>query len=262
MNRIPFYHVDAFTSECFGGNPAGVCLPDVWPEAARLQAIAAENCLSETAFIVAERKDCYRLRWFSPTMEIDLCGHATLATAHVLYRELGIDAEVITFRYNDGLLQVRRDGAWLALDFPARPARRLDRLDGLTEALGATPAEVWLARDVMAVFETEEQVKTLNPDPALILKLSEGFGVIATAPGRDCDFVSRFFVPKAGIAEDPVTGSSHCTLTPYWSKRLGRPQLDARQISRRGGRLRCNDCGDRVGIAGQCVLYSKGEIYG
>lgn len=257
--KIPYFEVAAFTENPFGGNPAGVCALPYWLEDATLQNIAAENKLAETAFFVAAGSGC-ELRWFTPEMEIELCGHATLASAFVLFFELGFGGNLVRFHSRaSGILTVTRDEENLTLDFPSRPAASCPVPDTLVRGLGRQPVELLRARDYLAVFASESEVRSLQPDFSL-LKTQEAFGVIATAPGSDCDFVSRFFVPKAGVAEDPVTGSSHCTLVPYWSQRLNQTTLFARQVSRRGGELFCRQAGERVLIGGKAVLYLRGEI--
>jgi predicted PhzF superfamily epimerase YddE/YHI9 len=257
--KIPYFEVAAFAEKAFGGNPAGVCALPHWPGDATLQNIAAENNLPETAFFVAAGSD-YDLRWFSPQTEIDLCGHATLASAFILFSELGLHGDAVRFHSRTaGTLTVSKAGDLLTLDFPAWPAVPCAVPDALAGALGRRPLEGLRARDYLAVFASEAEVRALQPDFAL-LKTLDAFGVIVTAPGGDCDFVSRFFVPKAGVTEDPVTGSTHCTLVPYWAQRLGKTTLFARQISRRGGELYCRQAGDRVLIGGKAVLYLRGEI--
>lgn len=256
--KIPCYQVDAFTGSVFRGNPAAVCLLDAWLPDATLQNIAAENNLSETAFVVP-RGDAYDLRWFTPTMEMDLCGHATLASAFVLFTEQNVSGSIVRFHSRSGMLTVTRVDAMFTLDFPSRPAIRCPEPEALLRGLGAKPACVLKSRDFLAVFATEAEVHALRPDFAM-LKTLEGVGTIATAPGNNCDFVSRFFAPAAGVDEDPVTGSAHCTLTPYWAERLGKNKLTARQISRRGGELVCELTGERVQIGGKAVLYLRGDI--
>jgi len=256
--NLPMYQVDAFTTQRFRGNPAAVVVLTSWLPDGVMQEIAAENNLAETAFVIPGG-DPTPLRWFTPTFEIDLCGHATLATAHVLFRHHFPQAERFAFQTKSGILTVRRDGDRLSMDFPSRPGTPVSVNDALTGALGAKPQEALLARDLLAVFETEEQVRALKPDFQRVAQL-EAMAVIASAPGESVDFVSRFFAPKAGINEDPVTGSSHCTLIPYWAGRLGKKILEARQISPRGGDLRCELRGDRVVIGGAAVEYLRGEI--
>jgi PhzF family phenazine biosynthesis protein len=256
--RIRYFHVDAFTGRVFGGNPAGVCPLENWLEDSVLQKIAAENNLSETAFFVRE-PDGYHLRWFTPTIEVDLCGHATLATAYVLFTELNERGDTIQFRSESGILATRRRGDLIELDFPSWPPVPCVAPPLLVDALGAAPLEVLQSRDYVAVFESEEAIAALAPDMALLTRLDR-IAVTVTAPGSDADFVSRFFAPRAGIPEDPVTGSAHCSLIPYWAQRLGKTELFARQISRRGGELYCRDAGERVLIGGRAVMYSRGEI--
>jgi len=255
---IPIYQVDAFASRLFAGNPAAVCPLEEWLDDSLLQQIAAENNLSETAFFV-RGGDRYRLRWMTPEVEVDLCGHATLASAFVIFNYLDRLADSVTFDTRGGELIVRREGDLLAMDFPARLAAPCDAPPGLVHALGRSPAEVNAAQYLMAVFETEDEVRALAPDMKRLAEV-DAFGVIVTAPGREADFVSRFFAPRAGISEDPVTGSSHCTLVPYWARRLCKKQLYARQVSRRGGELWCEERGDRVKIAGRAILYMQGTI--
>jgi len=256
--RLPYFHVDAFASGVFRGNPAGVCPLAAWLPDATLQNIAAENNLSETAFVVARGAD-YDLRWFTPTTEVDLCGHATLAAAFVLFTERGLAGDQVRFHSRSGPLSVSREGDVLTLDFPSRPAAPCATPDALRRGLGAAPAEVRKARDFLAVFGREAEVRALRPDFAALRTL-DCLGIIATAPGVGCDFVSRFFAPGAGIDEDPATGSSHCTLIPYWAQRLGKTKLFGRQVSVRGGEMFCNLVGDRVQIGGHAALYSRGEL--
>lgn len=259
--ELSIYQVDAFTDDVFGGNPAAVVLLQDWLPDALLQKIAAENNLAETAFLVPER-DLYHLRWFTPKIEVDLCGHATLASAQVVFEMLYPGRRSVTFLTRKaGPLTVTIQGDRMVMDFPARPAERVSMPLGLVEALGAEPAEVWAAGKLLAVFETEGAVRALVPDFRKVAAL-DCLGVIATAPGNGgIDFVSRYFAPHAGIDEDPVTGSAHCTLVPYWSRRLGKTKLEAHQVSARGGRLSCEDRGARVSLAGRAVLYLEGRIF-
>ncbi|MGE5272002.1 MAG: PhzF family phenazine biosynthesis protein [Thiohalocapsa sp.] len=267
--RIPLYQVDAFVTDApFSGNPAAVCPLDAWLADPVMQAIAAENNLSETAFFVPDG-DGYHLRWFTPTTEVDLCGHATLASAFVVFGWLRPALCGIAFRTEQaGVLMVGRAGDLLALDFPARPPARCSVPPALAAALGRPPVEVLAARDYLAVYDSPDEVAALTPDFAA-LKALDRFAVIVTAPGTPAggqdggegsDFVSRFFAPARGVDEDPATGSAHCTLVPSWASRLGKDRLAARQLSRRGGRLSCALAGDRVEIAGRCVLYLEGTI--
>lgn len=292
--ELPFYQIDAFTrvgqvdaftrvgqvdaftrveasvAQPFTGNPAAVCPLDAWLPDGLMQAIAMENNLSETAFLVPEGAE-FRLRWFTPTREVDLCGHATLASAAVVFSHIAPRRIQVEFETRSGTLMVRR--AWaseglpagsLVMDFPALPAVALETVpDDLVAALGARPVQVLSGRSLVAVFADADTVRELRPDLAAVSRL-ETHAVIVTAAGTgrdgDVDFVSRFFAPQQGVPEDPVTGSAHCTLAPYWAARLGKTRLHARQVSARGGELWCELRGPRVGIAGHAVLYLRGEI--
>ena len=263
--NIPIYQIDAFTSKVFGGNPAAVCPLDRWLDDATLQAIAAENNLAETAFFVPQG-DGYALRWFTPTIEVDLCGHATLASAFVIFEELDPARTTVTFATRSGDLTVRRgdplassEPGLLVMDFPALALEPCAAPDELAAGLGAAPREVFASMDYMAVYDSEEQVRGLQPDMTRLARLDRR-GVIATAPGVHADFVSRFFAPAAGIPEDPVTGSAHCMLAPYWSQRLGKRRLQALQVSARGGELLCEDRGARVTVAGRAVKFLQGMM--
>ncbi|MGO8868706.1 MAG: PhzF family phenazine biosynthesis protein [Alphaproteobacteria bacterium] len=260
--RIPLYQIDAFTSRPFGGNPAAVCPLERWLEDATLQAIAAENNLSETAFFVKYYEE-FEIRWFTPVAEIDLAGHPTLATAYVILEILEPQRERVRFQTRAaGVLTVTRAQGRLAMDFPARPPGPKPTLGDAAAALGAKPIELLAARDGFAVFGSEAEVKALEPDFAKVAKL-DCMGLIATAPGAPgsgVDFVSRFFAPKHNINEDPVTGSAHATLIPYWARKLGKKQLFARQVSKRGGELWCEDRDERVEIAGECARFMEGTI--
>ncbi len=263
MNEpIPLYQVDAFTDRPFAGNPAAVCLYESWLPEDLMQRIAAENNLSETAFLVPEGED-WGLRWFTPATEVELCGHATLASAAVLFEEVDPEATGFTFHTKSGALGVTRDEAGrIELDFPAAPPLPLDGEPpaALAEALGAAPEAVLDAGyNFLAVFPAEADVAALEPDFVRLLE-ADGRSVIATAPGTDVDFVSRYFAPAVGVNEDPVTGAAHCTLAPYWADRLGRKTLQARQISARGGELEVEDRGGRVRLAGHAVLVIRGEM--
>jgi PhzF family phenazine biosynthesis protein len=257
--RIPIFQVDAFAAVPFTGNPAAICPLEEWLPDDLMQAIAAENNLAETAFFVKEGDGLYGLRWFTPAVEVDLCGHATLASAHVLWERLGCVAERIAFATRSGTLTVTREKDVLALDLPARAPAACEAHPALVAALGGSPREVLAARDYFVVYGSEEEVRGLRPNFRELAGVDR-FAVIATAPGKEFDFVSRFFAPAQGIDEDPVTGSAHCTLTPYWSARLGKGKLRAKQISPRGGVLHCEDRGERVSIAGKAVLYLEGSI--
>ncbi len=256
--KLPYYEVSAFTANPFGGNPAGVCALDAWLPDSVLQKIAANNNLAETAFTMPRGND-FELRWFTPTIEMDLCGHATLAAAFVLFNEQKLDSKEVRFHTRSGLLTVSRDKELLTLELPARPAIPCIASEVLISGLGAPPKEVLKTRDYLAVFASEADVRALKPDFAS-LKTLDCLGIIATAPGSDCDFVSRFFAPRAGVDEDPVTGSAHCTLIPFWAERFGETKMFARQVSKRGGELYCKLVGERVRVGGKAVLYLKGEI--
>jgi predicted PhzF superfamily epimerase YddE/YHI9 len=258
--KVPFYHLNAFTSRRDGGNGAGVCPLDRWLDGPVMQDIAAERGLAETAFFVPDGKGGFALRWFTPEVEIDLCGHATLASAHVLFHALGDRRSSLTFHSKSGPLTVRREDGKLTLDFPSRPAAPAEAPDGLLVAMGHAPREVLRSRDYLLVYEREADVRALEPEMALLDQV-DTLGVIATAPGESVDFVSRFFAPRAGVPEDPATGSSHCTLIPYWSRRLGRNQLHAHQVSSRGGEFWCRDRGERVDISGEVVLVLEGVLH-
>jgi len=258
--KIPIYQVDAFTSELFSGNPAAVCILDEWLDDARLQAIAAENNLSETAFLLKCGED-FKIRWFTPIREVSLCGHATLASAFVIFNCLEWSESIVRFQsLTSGVLPVTRNDDLLEMDFPARPPSRQSVPQRLADALNHSPVDVLgTAQDLLVVLEDERAVRELKPDFPLLMQI-ERRGTIVSAPGDRCDFVSRFFAPHVGIQEDPVTGSAHCILVPYWAKRLGKKRLQARQVSKRGGELFCEDRGDRVTIAGKAVLYLEGII--
>jgi predicted PhzF superfamily epimerase YddE/YHI9 len=259
--ELPIFQIDAFTSRPFGGNPAAVVILEdgqEWLDDALLQAIAAENNLAETAFVLTGSRP-FPLRWFTPKIEVDLCGHATLASAFVLLRHYFPAQLQVKFTTRSGELTVARNGRHLAMDFPARPGQRVRVSDQLTAALGAKPVEAYSARDLLTIFSAESEVAALKPKLELVAAL-DTFAVIASAKGDGVDFVSRFFAPRAGVPEDPVTGSAHCTLVPYWAGRLGRTVLTARQISARGGELSCEMKGDRVVIAGDCIEYLRGTI--
>lgn len=256
--KLPLFQIDAFTNHLFGGNPAAVVLLEDWLPDKVLAAIAAENNLAETAFVIPGANEI-PLRWFTPTVEVDLCGHATLAAAHVLFRHFTPSANQLTFTTRSGNLVVNADADRLTLDFPARPGVSIEVSEQLVSALGVRPREVFLARDLLAILDYESDVKNLQPDFARIATL-DAFAVIVSAPGETVDFVSRFFAPGAGITEDPVTGSAHCTLVPYWAARLGKSSLTAKQLSARGGELGCRLSGNRVFISGSAIEYLRGEI--
>jgi PhzF family phenazine biosynthesis protein len=259
--RIPLWQIDAFTDRVFSGNPAAVCVLESWLPDETLAAIAAENNLAETAFLVKEPAG-WRIRWFTPAIEVDLCGHATLASGHLLLTRLTPGEREVTFASRSGPLRVAREpDGLLAMTFPRRPPEPRATPDAVVRALGKPPLETWFARDHLAVLGSEAEVRALAPDLSAVQELP-GHGLIVTAPASTAglDFVSRFFAPQAGIPEDPVTGSVHCVLVPYWSRRLGKTRLEAAQVSRRGGRLSCEDGADSVRIAGRAVDYLEGHI--
>jgi len=256
---LPLFQVDAFADRPLTGNPAAVCPLETWLDEALMQAVARENNLSETAFYVAEG-DGFRIRWFTPAAEVELCGHATLAAAFVVFTFDHPELERVTFDSLSGKLTVLKEGDRLVLDFPALKAEPCPAPEALVRGLGQRPRAVLKAMDYMAVFDREEEILSMAPDMSL-LKTLDLRGVIVTAPGREVDFVSRFFAPRYGIDEDPVTGSAHSALTPYWSRVLGKKRLEARQVSARGGDLWCEDRGERVFIAGRASLYLEGRIY-
>jgi len=258
--KLPIYQIDAFAGELFAGNPAAVVPLEQWIDDALLQSIAMENNLSETAFFLPAGPH-YELRWFTPNAEVRLCGHATLATAHVIFDELGDKSEQLQFETLSGPLSVEHDGERLLMDFPSRVPELAPSPDGLAEALGAEPTETHMAGDdYLAVFEKESDIPAINPDFRELSRL-ECRGVIVTAPGESADFVSRFFAPSVGVPEDPVTGSAHCALAPYWAERLGKNRLKGYQLSLRGGEVICEVKDDRVGLAGRTVKYLAGEIF-
>lgn len=261
--QLPIYQVDAFANAIFRGNPAAIVPLAAWLPDSLLQDIAAENNLAETAYYVPDGED-YHIRWFTPELEMDLCGHATLAAAHVLWEHYGFAGEALTFRSASGPLRVSKNGPWLTLDFPSRPPQPAAAPLGLLAAIGGKPVQVLNARDFVLVYDSPAEVLALNPDPAALQHFDLGTGgIIATAAGdgsEGVDFVSRFFTPGASVFEDPVTGSAHCSLIPYWAAQLGKTELTARQVSPRGGELRCRLRGERVDISGRAITYLQGHI--
>jgi PhzF family phenazine biosynthesis protein len=256
--NIPIYQVDAFTDKLFGGNPAAVCPLEDWLDPEIMQHIAAENNLSETAFFM-KKENIFELRWFTPKIEVELCGHATLASGHVIFNHLGFDEKQIAFSSVSGELGVTRANNRLILDFPATPPSPADTDEGLIQGLGMRPKEVYKSRDYLALFESEADILSLKPNFDILGKL-DCLGIIVTAKGNNSDFVSRFFAPAAGINEDPVTGSAHTTLIPFWAKRLRKNVLHAFQLSERKGELFCELAGSRVKIGGHAVTFFIGEI--
>jgi len=258
--RTPIFQIDAFTTRRFAGNPAAVIPMDRFLDDTTLQAIAAENNLAETAFLVPEGGD-YRLRWFTPTVEVPLCGHATLASAAAVMERLEPGRGKVIFHTASGALTVKRINGGYAMDFPVRPSEPVATPPGLAEALGVVPVEVLSdAFNYIVLLESAQLVRDLAPDIAAIARMDRS-GVVVTAPGDETyDFVSRYFAPAKGIPEDPVTGGAHCALAPYWAKRLGKTAFRAYQASRRGGEITCRLAGDRVELEGSCVFYLEGEV--
>lgn len=258
--NLTIYQVDAFTKAVFQGNPAAIVPLESWLDADLMQKIALENNLSETAFFV-KNDDVYEIRWFTPTYEIDLCGHATLASAFVIFEILKLEVEIVKFHsHKSGELSVEKAGDVLTLDFPSRPLSPVEIPEGLIDAIGNVPKEVFKARDYFLVYESEQEILDIKPNFSKLLEI-DAHGFIVTAKGENSDFVSRFFAPEVGVFEDPVTGSAHCNLIPFWAERLGKTELFAKQVSARGGELFCELAGERVKIGGNAVLYLKGEIY-
>ena len=257
--KLTLYQADAFTEKVFSGNPAAVIPLNHWLPDATMQQIAGENNLSETAFFVPDENG-FHLRWFTPIVEVDLCGHATLASAHILFNHLNYDQPEIRFQTQSGLLTVKRNGEWLTLNFPADPPVKVETPPTMEAVLGILPTVTLKGKiKYLALLPSQELVEECLPDFSQMKKL-DAQGVIITARGNDVDFVSRFFAPNAGIDEDPVTGSAHCLLVPYWSEKLGKNEFTARQVSARGGFLQCKLLGDRVEMSGRAVTYLKGDI--
>ena len=257
---IPMYQVDAFSDRVFGGNPAAICILNSRLDDAALQSVAAENFLPETAFLVKNGED-YDLRWFTPKIEVSLCGHATLASAFVIFTIVEPGRSLVKFNTASGALTVTTEGDLLSMDFPSTMPVPIDPNALLAEALGDSPDETLKSRDLVAVFDSEERIRDMKPNFAKLAEITDVLGTIVTSKGDNADFVSRFFAPNAGIPEDPVTGSAHCTLIPYWAEKLGKTEMRAKQLSERGGELFCKDMGDRVSISGRATLYSTGEIH-
>jgi len=256
------YHIDAFTQNPFGGNPAAVCHLEQWLSDDQLQAIASENFLPETAFFIAlNNHGYYQIRWFTPDIEMDLCGHATLATAHVIFNHLNFEGKNITFQSASGTLHVSKEGDFLTLDFPSRIPEKVNLPEIIAEGIGIKPLEVYKSRDYVLIYDCEQTIRDINPNQQILnqINLDPG-GIIVTAKGNNVDFVSRFFTPQASIFEDPVTGSAHCSLIPFWSTRLGKQELTAIQLSKREGYLKCVNSGSRVKISGRCCTFSIGQI--
>ena len=257
--KLPIFQVDAFAEELFQGNPAAVIPLKKWLSDKQMQAIAMENNLSETAFFVPTQAG-FEIRWFTPMAEVDLCGHATLAAAHIIFNEASYPKGQISFGSRSGQLKVTKRGDLLELDFPTDQVHPIETPKDITDALAKNPTDSFLGKtDYLFIYEDEDEIQNMKPNFSALSK-TKARGIIITAPGNEVDFVSRFFAPGVGIDEDPVTGSAHTTLTPYWAQRLGKTQLSARQISARGGKLQCTLQGDRVLIAGKAKTYLRGEI--
>ncbi len=258
--KIPIYQVDAFTSNIFKGNPAAVCPLKEWLTDDLMQNIAMENNLSETAFFI-EDKDFFHIRWFTPKAELDLAGHPTLATAHIILTEYYDNKKDIIFKTKiKDTLNVRLEKNIYVMDFPSRFPSKNNNIDVLEDALGKRPIETMAHRDLIAVYENEDAILSIQPNMDKLLKLDYP-AVIITAPGKNVDFVSRNFAPKLGIPEDPVTGSAHCELIPYWSKKFNKTKMIAHQLSNRGGEIYCIDNDERVSIGGSAITFLKGEIF-
>ncbi|MDT0538828.1 PhzF family phenazine biosynthesis protein [Croceitalea sp. P059] len=259
--KLKIYQVDAFTAKVFGGNPAAVCILDGWLPTEIMQQIAQENNLAETAFLV-QKNSTFELRWFTPEIEVDLCGHATLASAFVIFNHYGYTEKTIRFYSSRSgeLLVTKKDNGWMTMDFPTDQLVALQGNTSIDKAIGLTPLRTLKGKtDYLLIYNSQEEIEAIQPNFHL-LDLLDCRGVIVSAPGKNVDFVSRFFAPKCGIPEDPVTGSAHTTMLPYWSKVLGKTQLAAKQLSKRSGDLQCEYLGERVKISGQAVLYLVGEI--
>lgn len=256
---IPVYHIDAFADKKFQGNPAAVCILQSWLPDRVMQLIAQEHNLAETAFCVPYGS-VWQLRWFTPEQEIDLCGHATLATAYVLLEQYGISGCQVTFHTQSGELVVLRKGTFYSMALPVRRGKSCEIPKTVADALGVQPVQALRARDLVLVFQTQREVEQMAPDFTRLAQTKE-FGIIVTAPGTGTDFVSRYFAPGCSLPEDPVTGSAHCTLVPYWAQRLGKTNLTARQLSKRGGSLWCRLEQESVYVSGKAILYSRGDIY-
>ena len=258
---IPIYQIDAFTSELFGGNPAAVCPLEQWLPEDILLNIAKENNLAETAYFTHKKGNIFNLRWFTPEIEMDLCGHATLASAFVIFECLHYDIDNIVFETLSGNLTVTKRNDLIEMDFPARPAQTAQLPEDISKSLSHSPIEVFKSRDYLLLYNLEKDISNLKVSASLLehINLDPG-GIIVTAKGKDCDFVSRFFTPGAAVFEDPVTGSAHCTLIPFWAERLNKTELFAKQISERQGELFCQLKNDRVFIAGRAVKYLEGTV--
>jgi PhzF family phenazine biosynthesis protein len=261
--KIKIFQIDAFTDKLFSGNPAAVCVLEQWLNDETLQNIAIENNLAQTAFFISLPNNNFHLRWFTPELEMDLCGHATLASAFVIFEELNYPKNELFFETKSGLLSVKKNNSLYELNLPSRPPKKVNLPSVISKGLNIQPTEVWKARDYLLVYESENDIKNLNPNAAILNEINTGNGgIIVTAKSNldDIDFVSRFFTPQATVFEDPVTGSAHCTLVPFWANRLNKNIFTARQISNRQGELLCILENDRVKIKGKAVKYLEGFI--
>lgn len=258
---MKYFVVDAFAENVFGGNPAGVCVVDQPLSSEMMQSIAAENNLSETAFVYKKELGKYDLKWFTPKAEIDLCGHATLGTAFIVANYIDPSVDKMDFSTLSGILTVTRKGGLLEMDFPSRMPEKIEVKAEVERAIGGKPLEAYLSRDLILILEDEKSVRELKPDFDKLLALGDGLGVVVTAKGEESDFVSRCFFPKLGVKEDPVTGSAHSSLIPLWAEKMGKKTMVAKQVSKRGGILHCENASERVRISGGAVLYLKGEIF-
>jgi len=256
---MKYYVVDAFTDVLFKGNPAGVCILENELDVSIMQNIAAENNLSETAFVL-KQDGYYSLRWFTPKAEIDLCGHATLGSAFVITNFIDTNTDKMRFETKSGTLIVDWKGDLYVLDFPSRKPQKAEITPQMEQAVGVSVCEAYISRDLLLLLKDERQIQNLAPDFELIKQIAD-HAVIVTAKGDNADFVSRVFAPNVGIPEDPVTGSTHTTLIPFWSDRLNKDKMIARQLSKRGGTIFCENCGDRVKMAGKAILYLQGEVF-
>ncbi len=261
--KLKYFHVDAFTDQLFGGNPAGVCLLEHWLPNPILLKIARENSLPETAFFLPlQAAGTFEIKWFTPDLEMDLCGHATLATAHVIFNHLDFGGTEVRFQSNSGELKVKSENDRLILNFPSRMPEPSFLPDIIKKGMGPLPIEVWKSRDYILVYENEDIIRKITPNRIMLDEINLGTGgIIVTAKGNQVNFVSRFFTTQSTIFEDPVTGSAHCSLIPFWSKRLGKKKMTALQVSDRLGKLYCEDAGTRVLIAGQARTYLEGFIH-
>jgi len=259
--NTPIYQIDAFSDHIFGGNPAAVCPLESWLPDALLMKITQENNLAETAFFVPLKDGQFHLRWFTPEIEMDLCGHATLASAFVIFNELDYGLDTIQFASSSGPLLVKKIGDYLELDFPKRVPVQSTLPSIIAQSLSIQPLEVWKSRDYVLLYESQQDILGLKVDEQLLRQINiDPGGIVVTAPGDTVDFVSRFFTPQAKIFEDPVTGSAHCSLVPFWSERLNKVVLEAQQLSERGGFLYCSLKGERILLRGQARCFLKGEI--